>query len=151
MESYKGRFEPTRFEDLTVTVDFHCHSACRFCIVQEGMNYYKGVPFELYAAAVADNRFAQFSSSYRKRFGANPYRLATLGYDAVLLSLRIAREWKPGSVFPIGKLSDKGGFLGLDGPFRFSRNGVIERALEVREIRSGTIVTVSPAPTRFED
>ncbi|MCB2063204.1 MAG: penicillin-binding protein activator [Novosphingobium sp.] len=102
-------------------------------------------------AAVADNRFAQFSSSYRKRFGANPYRLATLGYDAVLLSLRIAREWKPGSVFPIGKLSDKGGFLGLDGPFRFSRNGVIERALEVREIRSGTIVTVSPAPTRFED
>ena len=59
MESYKGRFEPTRFEDLTVTVDFHCHSACRFCIVQEGMNYYKGVPFELYEAAVADNRRAK--------------------------------------------------------------------------------------------
>jgi MoaA/NifB/PqqE/SkfB family radical SAM enzyme len=55
MESYKGRFEPTRFEDLTVTVDFHCHSACRFCIVQEGMNYFKGVPFELFRAAVDDN------------------------------------------------------------------------------------------------
>ncbi|KIG15539.1 radical SAM domain protein [Enhygromyxa salina] len=56
MESYKGRFEPTRFEDLTVTVDFHCHSACRFCIVQEGMNYFKGVPWDLYTAAVDDNR-----------------------------------------------------------------------------------------------
>ena len=56
MESYKGRFEPTRFEDLTVTVDFHCHSACRFCIVQEGMNYFKGVPFELFEAAVRDNQ-----------------------------------------------------------------------------------------------
>ncbi|PRP97514.1 Cyclic pyranopterin monophosphate synthase [Enhygromyxa salina] len=59
MESYKGRFEPTRFEDLTVTVDFHCHSACRFCIVQEGMNYFKGVPWELYTAAVDDNRASQ--------------------------------------------------------------------------------------------
>lgn len=56
MQSHKGRFEPTRFEDLTVTVDFHCHSACRFCIVQEGMNYYKGVPFETFQKAVDDNR-----------------------------------------------------------------------------------------------
>lgn len=63
MESYKGRFEPTRFEDLTVTVDFHCHSACRFCIVQEGMNYFKGVPIEAFAAAVADN---QRSPRYRR-------------------------------------------------------------------------------------
>lgn len=56
MQSHHGRFEPTRFEDLTVTVDFHCHSACQFCIVQEGMNYYKGVPFEMYTKAVDDNR-----------------------------------------------------------------------------------------------
>jgi MoaA/NifB/PqqE/SkfB family radical SAM enzyme len=55
MQSYKGRFEPTRFEDLTVTVDFHCHSACRFCIVQEGMNLFRGVPFERYQQAVDDN------------------------------------------------------------------------------------------------
>ncbi|MBX3125334.1 MAG: radical SAM protein [Polyangiaceae bacterium] len=56
MHSYKGRFEPTRFEDLTVTVDFHCHSACRFCIVQEGMNRFKGVPFETFQRAVDDNQ-----------------------------------------------------------------------------------------------
>lgn len=56
MQSYRGRFEPTRFEDLTVTVDFHCHSACRFCIVQEGMNYYRGVPFDVFAEAVERNR-----------------------------------------------------------------------------------------------
>ncbi len=55
MQSYKGRFEPTRFEDLTVTVDFHCHSACRFCIVQEGMNLYRGVPFERFQQAVDEN------------------------------------------------------------------------------------------------
>lgn len=55
MKSHKGRFEPTRFEDLAVTIDFHCHSACRFCIVQEGMNYFRGVPFEAYRKAVDDN------------------------------------------------------------------------------------------------
>lgn len=55
MQSYQGRFEPTRFEDLTVTVDFHCHSACRFCIVQEGMNLFRGVPFEAFKKAVDDN------------------------------------------------------------------------------------------------
>lgn len=55
MQTYSGRTEPTRFQDLTVTVDFHCHSACQFCIVQEGMNYFKGVPFEKFKEAVDDN------------------------------------------------------------------------------------------------
>jgi pyruvate-formate lyase-activating enzyme len=55
MLTHKGRFEPTRFEDLTVTVDFHCHSACRFCIVQEGMNHFKGVSEEKLREAVQDN------------------------------------------------------------------------------------------------
>lgn len=58
MQSHKGRFEPTKFDDLTVTVDFHCHSACRFCIVQEGMNFYRGVPFETFKEAVDRNRSA---------------------------------------------------------------------------------------------
>jgi hypothetical protein len=46
---------------------------------------------------------------------------------------------------------DSGGFLGLDGPFRFGKDGVIERSLEVREIRAGTIAVVSPAPATFKD
>jgi molybdenum cofactor biosynthesis enzyme MoaA len=58
MHSHKGRFEPTRFDDLTVTVDFHCHSACRFCIVQEGMNQFRGVPLEKFREAVERNRIA---------------------------------------------------------------------------------------------
>lgn len=102
-------------------------------------------------SAVSDARFGQFSQSYRRRFGATPYRIATLGYDAVLLTLRIAREWKQGGPFPTRLLTDSQGFLGLDGPFRFTRGGVIERALEVREVRGGTIVAVKPARARFSD
>ncbi|MBD3730126.1 MAG: penicillin-binding protein activator [Sphingomonadales bacterium] len=102
-------------------------------------------------AAVSDARFKRFSDSYNARFGGQPYRISTLGYDAVLLALRVARDWKPGSSFPTAMLRDKGGFLGLDGPFRFGRNGVVERAMEVREVRDGQVVIVSAAPAKFED
>ncbi len=100
-------------------------------------------------SAVSDARYRQFVSSYEARFGNQPYRIATLGYDAVLLTLRIAREWQPGQRFPTGQLSDEGGFLGLDGAFRFSRDGVGERAFEVREVGDGTISIVDPAPRQF--
>jgi branched-chain amino acid transport system substrate-binding protein len=100
-------------------------------------------------AAVADTRFAQFAASYKARFGAAPYRQATYGYDSVLLIVRIARDWKPGSVFPAARLADRDGFLGLDGPFRFDASGQSERALEVREVRAGGVTIVSAAPAKF--
>jgi len=102
-------------------------------------------------ATVSDSRFGQFSSSYKSRFGGTPHRIATLGYDAVLLTLRIARDWKPGRAFPTEKMRDKGGFLGLDGPFRFLANGSVERAMEVREVGRSAIDVVSAAPSRFDD
>ncbi|HEX8057094.1 MAG TPA: penicillin-binding protein activator [Novosphingobium sp.] len=100
-------------------------------------------------SAVSDARFRKFSDSYKARFGAQPYRIATLGYDAVLLTLRIARDWRTGTQLPIARLTDSGGFVGLDGAFRFRANGVIERALEVREVQAAGVVPVSPAPARF--
>lgn len=102
-------------------------------------------------AAVSDTRFRQFSESYKARFGAAPYRLATLGYDSVLLTVRIGRDWKAGTPFPAARLTDRDGFLGLDGPFRFGAGGLIERALEVREARAGGLSIVSPAPEKFAD
>ncbi len=102
-------------------------------------------------AAVSDARYKRFSDSYEERFGGKPYRVSTLGYDAVLLTLRVARDWRIGSRFPVSQLRDDGGFLGLDGPFRFGRNGVVERAMEVRQISNGQIRIVDQAPTRFTD
>ena len=63
----------------------------------------------------------------------------------------VARDWRIGTPFPTARLADTGGFLGLDGPFRFGQTGVIERALEVREARAGTVAVVSPAPDKFAD
>jgi ABC-type branched-subunit amino acid transport system substrate-binding protein len=102
-------------------------------------------------AAISDSRFKAFADSYQSRFGSLPHRVATQGYDSVLLTIRIARDWRPGTPFPTARLVDSGGFLGLDGPFRFTSNGLIERALEVREARAGGVAVVSPAPDKFGD
>ena len=101
-------------------------------------------------ASVSDTLYRQYAEKYRARFGAAPFRLSSLGYDAVLLTIRIARDWRVGTPFPEERLHDRGGFSGIDGAFRFRGDGIAERALEVQEIRGGTTVTVSPAPTGFE-
>jgi branched-chain amino acid transport system substrate-binding protein len=100
-------------------------------------------------ASVPDALYRQFAVKYRGRFGAAPYRLASLGYDAVLLTVRISRDWTVGRAFPEKRLRDPDGFAGIDGAVRFADDGVAERALEVQEIRGGSTVTVSPAPTGF--
>ncbi len=57
----------------------------------------------------------------------------------MLLTLRVARDWQPGRAFPTGQLlAVPGGFLGIDGPFRFGGTGVAERAMEVRQVGNGT-------------
>jgi branched-chain amino acid transport system substrate-binding protein len=100
-------------------------------------------------ASVSDNLYNQLAAKYRARFGQAPYRIASMGYDAVLLVSRIAQDWRVGSEFPVRRLTDEGGFTGIDGPFRFGRDGVAERALQVQEVGSGRLTTVSPAPARF--
>ncbi|MFP5435286.1 MAG: penicillin-binding protein activator, partial [Alphaproteobacteria bacterium] len=91
------------------------------------------------------------ATKYRARYGSAPFRLSSLGYDAVLLTVRIAQDWKPCSAFPAARLRDAGGFSGIDGAFRFSRSGVAERALEVTEIGAGNMTVIAPAPRSFED
>jgi ABC-type branched-subunit amino acid transport system substrate-binding protein len=102
-------------------------------------------------ASVSDAMFNQFSARYKARFGRSPYRLASLGYDAVLLTIRIAGNWKPGTNFPSQALTDPGGFAGVDGAFRFRSGAVAERALEVQQIEAGKFTIISPAPRKFDE
>ncbi|HZG08066.1 MAG TPA: penicillin-binding protein activator [Allosphingosinicella sp.] len=101
-------------------------------------------------AAPSDAMFNQLRPRYRARYGAEPYRLASLGYDGVLLALRVAADWRIGRPFPEGELRGSRGFAGLDGAFRFGSDGIAERALEVREVTAGGTIVVSPAPRDFD-
>ena len=50
-------------------------------------------------AAAPDVQFDQLVTRYRARYGKTPYRLASLGYDSVLLAVRSARNWPIGRPF----------------------------------------------------
>jgi branched-chain amino acid transport system substrate-binding protein len=100
-------------------------------------------------AAPTDAQFDRLVSRYRAQYGKTPYRLASLGYDAVLLAVRSARNWPVGRPFPARSLIDKDGFGGVDGNFRFGRDGIAERLLEVREVTQAGSTVISPAATTF--
>jgi len=100
-------------------------------------------------ASVSDGLYRTLASKYRASYSGTPYRLASLGYDSVLLTVRIAQDWKPGSDFPAARLTDPEGFAGIDGAFRFGSNGVAERALEIQQIEANGVSVVDQAPKGF--
>ena len=100
-------------------------------------------------SAPSDARFGQFATRYRTRFRSSPPRLASLGYDAMLLTIRAARGWTAGRRFPASALGETEGFVGVDGVFRFNRLGVAQRGLEVRQVTAAGASVVSPAPSSF--
>jgi len=102
-------------------------------------------------ASVPDDRYRQLAVAYRRQFGKSPFRLASLGYDSMLLVAKISRDWKPGTRFPHAALRDEDGFVGVDGAFRFGPSGVAQRALAVQEASPAGVKTVSPAPASFKE
>lgn len=97
-------------------------------------------------AAVPDARFRRLSARYTAKYGGRPSRLASLGYDAVLLVQAASARWTVGTPFPRAVLADRSGFAGVDGVFRFGAGGIAERGLEIRQVGAGTTSVVSPAP-----
>ncbi|GGE08293.1 penicillin-binding protein activator [Polymorphobacter glacialis] len=100
-------------------------------------------------SAVPDDRFVKLTQRYRAKYGSTPSRLASFGYDSVLLVNSIAGNWALGTPFPRALLTAREGFAGIDGAFRFTPGGIAERGLEVQQIGNGVITTVSPAPRSF--
>ena len=99
--------------------------------------------------AAPDNAgFAGFALSYRDTYGADPSRVATLAYDAVALSVALARQ-QGAERFTERVLQGASGFSGTDGIFRFRPDGQNERGLSVQMIGDGTTSVVSPAPRSF--
>ena len=64
-------------------------------------------------AAVPDARFNQLASRYREKFGSAPSRLASFGYDSVLLVNSLAGKWSIGQPFPRALLITDDGFSGI--------------------------------------
>ncbi len=99
-------------------------------------------------AAPENAGFQAFAQRYRAKFGSDPTRIATLGYDAVSLVIALAKRGGADR-FSENVLTSSAGFNGADGIFRFKPNGQNERALAIYEIRNSAAVALIPAPRSF--
>jgi ABC-type branched-subunit amino acid transport system substrate-binding protein len=100
-----------------------------------------------YAAPSADQR-KRFERKYQSIYGERPERLASLGYDAVALSVVLMRQ--TGGEINRAALLNPNGFMGTDGAFRFRADGITERSLAIQRIEGmGRVRPVDAAPTRF--
>jgi len=99
-------------------------------------------------AAAPDSGFAGFRTRYQSAFASAPPRLATLGYDAVVMASALASR-AGGADFGELSLTDPVGFSGTDGKFRLRRDGVAERALTVYRVAPRSFQVRDPAPDDF--
>ncbi|MEO1252362.1 MAG: penicillin-binding protein activator [Pseudomonadota bacterium] len=90
-----------------------------------------------------------FEDRYAAAFGAPPPRLASLAYDATLLSARLATQQRRRRGFSIDAMTDPNGYFGADGLFRLNPDGSVERGLAILEIQPGGIQVIDPAPRSF--
>jgi branched-chain amino acid transport system substrate-binding protein len=99
-------------------------------------------------AAPANEGFRGFAQRYRARFGSDPARTASLAYDAVSLVAQLVKTQGPNR-FTEEVLTNRAGFAGVDGVFRFRNDGTCERALSIMEIRDRSARVIQPAPNNF--
>lgn len=100
--------------------------------------------------APSGDGFNAFAQRYQARYGAAPPRTASLVYDAALLANGLVGARGP-SAFRAPSLEASDGFLGVDGIFRLTSEGLSERGLAVYEVGAdGGATVVSPAPTKFD-
>lgn len=95
---------------------------------------------------------AQFDTRYAAAFGAAPHPLASLGYDAMAAVGAMAEEARRANdrfPFNADRITAAAGFVGVNGVFRFRRDGINERGLAILEVGSDGFRVIDPAPTGF--
>lgn len=102
-----------------------------------------------YASSPPEAR-QDFDRRFSATYGHNPPRLASLGYDAASLAAALARS-PAGEAFSREAILNPSGFSGVDGLFRFTPNGLVQRGLAVLEVEPQGPTVVSPAPQTFQD
>ncbi|MFO1156791.1 MAG: hypothetical protein U1E43_08535 [Rhodospirillales bacterium] len=90
----------------------------------------------------------EFEIQFKRTFGQNPPRLATLAYDATALAAVLARgpQQQP---FTAAALTDPSGFYGRDGLFRLTADGLAERRLAILRVDRDGVTVIDEPPRSF--
>jgi branched-chain amino acid transport system substrate-binding protein len=102
-----------------------------------------------FAASPPEQRH-EFESRFQATYGHTAPRLASLAFDAAALAAVLG---KSGGSEPISQdaILNPSGFTGVDGLFRFTPQGLVQRGLAVLEVEPQGNRVVSPAPQNFQD
>ena len=101
-----------------------------------------------FAASPPEPR-SEFESRFQATYGHPAPRLASLAFDAAALAAVLRKS--SAEPFSHEAILNPSGFTGVDGLFRFTQQGLVQRGLAVLEIAPGGKVVVSPAPRNFQD
>lgn len=101
-----------------------------------------------FAASSPEHR-REFESRFQATYGRQAPRLASLAFDAAALAAVLGKDG--GNPFTREAILNPSGFTGIDGLFRFTPQGLVQRGLAVLEVGPQGITVVSPAPQSFRD
>lgn len=100
-------------------------------------------------AAPSPAEHERFKNRFEDAFGKVPARLASLAYDATALTAVLAQDG--GDLrFSFDALTNRNGFLGVDGLFRLDVNGVAQRKFAILEVEKSGVRMIRPAAREFE-
>jgi hypothetical protein len=93
-----------------------------------------------------------FNGRYQAAYGESPHELAGLAYDAVAAvgALVAQARAQGGSPFSTARITQPGGFAGVNGAFRFLTNGLVQRNLAIIAVQNGQAVVTERAARSFD-
>jgi len=87
-----------------------------------------------------------FESEYQSVFKQKPHKISSIAYDLIGL---ISSLQKDGQNISISNITNKNGFVGSNGPFRFKKDGSIDRSLSIFQIKDQKIREIKKADLNF--
>ena len=89
-----------------------------------------------------------FENIFQQTYGYLPPRLATLAYDAISMVSVLSQRF-PKTPFSHESLTQKMGFLGLDGIFRLRSGGTVQRGLAILGVHLNGFQVIDAMPKKF--
>ncbi|NCW16004.1 MAG: penicillin-binding protein activator [Rhodobacteraceae bacterium] len=92
--------------------------------------------------------FTNFSERYEEQYETKPHQLASLAYDGVAAVGALVASGNSNALTGEA-LTQSAGFEGVNGIFRFLKNGTNERGLSIAQVVDKQVVIIDPAPKTF--
>lgn len=93
---------------------------------------------------------AQFAQRFSALFGHAPSGLSALAYDITAVAAALAGDGRRAPRYDDATLTDPQGFIGAEGLFRFSEEGLAQRSFAILEVQSQGITVIQDAPNNFD-